>query len=271
MVQTPLIYPGGKTLLLPHLRPLVPPHDLCLDLFGGGGAFILDASHKRGVYNDINSEACNFFRTLRDSENGERLRQLLQNTPYSREEYFDCDSSWSDIADPVERARRWFVVINLGFTHEEDCHSFRVAVGNNPAQAFRRHIDRLPEVISRLRDVVIENLDFRDALKIYGKGPKTLVFADPPYISPKGEEAVGYRRPFTIRDHYDLLARLNQTDSQVIVCGYDSELYHDMLREPRFKLVKKVRVAQVGNSDYSEREVRVEHIWVKKNQMGLFE
>ncbi len=268
-VSTPLIYPGGKTLLLPHIRPLVPPHNRCLDLFGGGGAFILDDTHTEGVYNDLNDEAVNFFRVLRNDETRERLIELLRDTPYSRKEYFDCDSTWRDCTDMVERARCWFVVVNMGFTHQEDCHSFRVGVSNGVARALRNHVDDLPLVVDRLRSITIECLDWRKALEIYGWGADTLVFADPPYLTTK-EGSLQYAHAMSVADHYDLLVALDATDTMVILCGYASEMYNDMLRRPKWELVKKVRIAHVGNSDYKHREMRTEHIWVKKSLGGLW-
>lgn len=267
-MATPLIYPGGKTLLLPHIRPLVPPHDFLLDLFGGGGAFVLDDTHRNAVYNDINGAAVNFFRVMRDPDKWEILYDLLRRTPYSRREYYDCDTTWKDpsISD-IERARRWFVVINMGFTHEEDNHSFLVARSSQVARAVRNHVEDLPQVHEKLRNVVIEELDFRRALDIYGKGEDALIFADPPYLN-ANPEGLTYQNKFTPRDHWELLQRLNATDAQVILCGYDSDLYHSLLRPPIWELVKKVRIAQVGNSDYTERDVRVEHIWVKKSHYG---
>lgn len=249
---------------------MIPPHKLCLDLFGGGGAFILDDTHEIGVYNDINSEAVNFFRVLRDEETKARLIALLRDTPYSREEYFDCDATWRGITEPVERARRWFCIVNMGFTHEEDCHSFRVAFTNNPARALRNHVDVLPAVADKLRNVVIENLDFRHAMTIYGHGKDTLIFADPPYIT-SGKDALTYEATMSIEDHYELLVNLDRTDAMVILCGYDSPLYRHHLQPPVWQLVKKVRLAQVGNSDYKKRDVRVEHIWIKKSLGGLFD
>jgi DNA adenine methylase len=270
LVSTPLIYPGGKTLLLPEIRKVTPAHKFAIDLFAGSGAWILDGTHEEGIYNDINSEAVNFMRVCQDQVLYEVLLRKLESTPYSRSEYFRCDTTWETEVDPVERARRWFVVINLGFTHEEDCHSFRVGTfGNKVAGALRRHVDDLPKVHERLRDIVIEELDWRRCLAIYAKSADTLVFADPPYIT-TSSDPVGYRKPFTIKDHFDLLVALTNTPSQVILCGYESEMYLDMLRPPVWQLVKKVRLAQVGNSDYSSRDVRVEHIWVKKPLGGLW-
>lgn len=269
-LSTPLIYPGGKTLLLPHLRPLVPPHIRCVDLFGGGGAFILWDEHEEGVYNDLNSEAVNFFRTLRDAEKRERLIESLRATPYSREEYFDCDSTWRSIDDPVERARQWFVVINMGFTHEEDCHSFRVAIPDGAPRAFKNHVDRLPIIAEKLRGITIECLDWSDALSIYGWGRDTLVFADPPYLNVK-ENSTGYAHTMSADDHFCLLVALDATDAMVILCGYESRMYTEFLKPPKWQLVKKVRIAKVGNSSYKERETRTEHIWVKKSLGGLWE
>jgi len=265
-----LIYPGGKSLLVPELIKVTPPHEIGLELFAGGGTWTLAVSKaKNGVLNDKNGEVYNFFRVLRDPESASRLREILRCTPYSRDEYFDCDKTWEQTTDSVERARKWFVVINMGFTHQEDSHSFRVGVSNGVARAIKNHVDDLPLVTDRLREVVIENLDFRKAMALYGHGADTCIFADPPYIT-AAEQSLVYREPFTVSDHWDLLVLLDRTDAKVVLCGYESELYSDMLRPPQWQLVRKIRVAQVGNSDYTEREYRIEHIWVKKPLGGLW-
>ena len=98
--------------------------------------------------------------------------------------------------------------------------------------------------------------------------PEQLIFEDTPYLGAKSEM---YRNPMSVERHQRLLELLNNSKSNVILCGYDSDLYHAILRPPKWVLVKKIRIAQIGNSQYSEREMRVEHIWVKKSLGGMWD
>lgn len=262
-------------MLLPHLRKLIPPHQTFLDLFGGGGTLAL-ADGGPGVWNDVNSHAVNFFRVLRDESKGHRLIEGLRHTPYAREEYFDAVGArkmdWAE-ADDVERARLWFILVNVGFTHQIDCDSFRVAISPREPRAVYNHIERLEEVARHIRrNIIIENLDFRRAMELYGHGEELLIYADPPYIS-DNPNTLDYEKPFTLSDHYDLIQLLNRTDAQVLLFGYETELYRDMLPSSRWKLHTIDRKAQVGNGSYDEREIRTEHIWRKVNNshhVGLF-
>lgn len=61
-MRTPITYYGGKTTMLKHILPLIPPHKLYTEAFCGGAAVLFakrpaDAE----VINDINMEITNFY------------------------------------------------------------------------------------------------------------------------------------------------------------------------------------------------------------------
>ncbi|MEM3502174.1 MAG: DNA adenine methylase, partial [Candidatus Bathyarchaeia archaeon] len=108
-------YVGGKTFLLKHLLPLIPPHEIYVEVFGGGAALLLNkAPSKYEVYNDVDGELVNLFLTLRDDS--ERFRSRLEGIPYSREIFqrwsreFKTGNSLPE--DNVERAVRFYYVIS---------------------------------------------------------------------------------------------------------------------------------------------------------------
>ena len=86
MVRAVFRFPGGKFFLVKKLLPLIPPHEVYVEVFGGAANLLFNKPpSKVEVYNDINSELVNFFRVLRDDVKWKILQEKLLLTPYSRE------------------------------------------------------------------------------------------------------------------------------------------------------------------------------------------
>jgi DNA adenine methylase len=67
-MKTPLIYYGGKTLLLQHILPLIPTHITYYEPFVGGGAvFWAKEPSIIEVINDTNGQVVNFYRALKNN------------------------------------------------------------------------------------------------------------------------------------------------------------------------------------------------------------
>jgi DNA adenine methylase len=264
-VKTPIIQAGGKTLLLDHYDKIVPKHDTLLDVFGGGGAILLWDEHPKGAtYNDLNKRAANYWRVVRDRGKFQELLRLLKGTEYGREVFLESipmldDTHYSDI----QRAWAWHVHTTQGFTHQESEVGWRMAKPSSMAATWARGIERMSDVHEAMQQVNIECLDWRDCLARYGNGgQRHLVVCDPPYLAPS-DYTLTYNNPFTIEDHAELLWTVNKLDSMVIVCGYDSVLYQENLRQPKWELKKRIRQMMVKNSDYEDYgETREECMWL---------
>lgn len=113
--RSPFPWFGGKQKLASDLVALFPPHDLYIEVFGGGASVLFSKPPTTlDVYNDLDQGLVTFFRVLRDAP--ERLVPLLELTPYARAEWQHCRESWRDEGlDDVERARRWFVIATQSF------------------------------------------------------------------------------------------------------------------------------------------------------------
>ena len=87
LVKRPILrYHGGKWLLAPWIISHFPKHKIYVEPFGGGGSVLLRKSRVYAeVYNEMDGEMSNPFRVARD--NGQRLKNMLKYTPYSREEF----------------------------------------------------------------------------------------------------------------------------------------------------------------------------------------
>lgn len=110
-LRSPIVWFGGKGNMVAKLLPLIPPHRIYVEPFGGGASLLFAKKPSPvEVYNDLDSGLVNFFRVLRDPKKFERLHKLVSLTPYSREEYDFCRATWETCDDDVERAYRWYVV-----------------------------------------------------------------------------------------------------------------------------------------------------------------
>lgn len=228
-------YHGGKFRLASWIISHFPAHRCYVESFGGAASVLLrKAPGEAEVYNDLDSDVVNLFRILRDPVLSERLSEACALTPYSREE-FRCAYDHSD--DPVERARRLVVRSTMGFGSAGATRGntgFRLDTKRNSATAQRiwaRQPDNLAAVASRFAGVLVENRSAIQCMRDHDT-ESTLHFVDPPYIHGTRIEVAknsAYRFEMTDTEHAGLLDALKSLSGMVIVCGYDSELYNDML------------------------------------------
>lgn len=89
--------------------------------------------------------------------------------------------------------------------------------------------DNLAAVGQRFEGVLVEN---RDAIQcmLDHDAADTLHFVDPPYVhSTRNLTNKYYRYEMDDQAHQLLLEAITQLTGMVIICGYDSEMYNDML------------------------------------------
>lgn len=213
------------------------------------------------VYNDLDDEVVNLFSVMRAPAKAARLIETLWLTPFARVEF---DGALSEPGDDVERARYLVIRSFMGFgsnahssspvaekngfkTHTRpdrpDIGNFRSTgfransnrSGTTPARDWANYPAALPALIARLRGVIIEH---RDAIEVMTQqdGSDTLHYVDPPYLpetrSPANKYDLKhrmYRHEMTPDDHRRLLAFLNGVSGMVVLSGYPSALYEELL------------------------------------------
>ena len=90
--------------------------------------------------------------------------------------------------------------------------------------------DAIAAAGERFMGVLIENRPAIDVLQQHDS-PDTLHMVDPPYVHETRvmKKQSGYRHELTDADHLDLLKHVDKLAGFVVLCGYDSDLYNDML------------------------------------------
>lgn len=235
MTRPLLRYHGGKFQIAPWIISHFPSHKIYTECYGGGGSVLLRKPRVHTeVYNDLDGEIVNVFRQARDA--GTQLEAMLRLTPYSREEY---DLSWEPTGDKLEQARRTIVRSFAGFSSasvtlmgnrgKTGFRCYNMLGGAAPAKDWANYPDAFVGLVSRLRGVAIENRPAIDVIRC-SDGPHTLHYVDPPYLPAVRDKGKDYRFEMSVEDHVELLEFLRGVEGKVVLSGYDSDLYNEVLR-----------------------------------------
>ena len=251
-------YMGGKYSHLKFLLPNFPKEKMFVDVFGGSASVCLNVEgYKHIVYNDVNKEIVNFFQVLR--EEPDALIEKLKLTPYSRDEYL---ATREDIVcDRVERARRFFVKVDMGFSGNGSNHggfstSNNIKAGSK-AITFKNKIEGLYDIAEKLRSIVIENLDWEILLDKCDK-EKAFIYLDPPYTLDTRTKSI-YIKEFSNEDHIKLIERLHSLKGKWALSGYRNDLYDGLLKDYR-RIDDKPK--SVNSSRGKANSIKQECLWV---------
>jgi len=246
--KSPLIWFGGKGRSAKHILERMPEHTCYVEPFGGA-AHVL--SQKKPVYaevlNDIDGDLINFLMVARD--NAQELFNRCSTLPYSRELFLHY-RSLPVPKDSIERAVRFFYLNRSGIA-KGNCGSlfnqrtgWRASKTHNTARTYTFACDTILTFSRRMKNVMIENRDFRDIFRIYDSSD-TFFYVDPPYI---GKEEY-YAGDFSEKDHRDLSFILNNIKGKAIVSYYDEPLLVDLYPNWRRASFHTVRQVVNGNNN----------------------
>jgi DNA adenine methylase len=226
-------YPGGKARLAPWILSHMPPHQVYVEpFFGGGSVFFGKQRVPVEVVNDLDDRVVNLYRVLR--EQPDELIRLVTLTPYALTEY---QESTEITGEPLEDARRFLV--RVWMAHGGKLGSIsgwrRGWNGGNDgrrgssATVWAGLPERLAQVVDRLTGVMI---DCRPAVDVIAGWavPDCVIYADPPYpLDTRNRSNRLYRHEMTDQDHVELIAALEAHPGPVLLSGYRCDLYDELL------------------------------------------
>ena len=213
-------YPGGKIDSLPHILPLLADLDIFVDVFGGSGIVTLNRKpSKLDVFNDRWSGLVAFYRCIRDASKLDELIERIKLTPYSREEFIWCKQTWEDCTEDVERAARWYTLVQCSFGGLARNFGRSLGLGRPVTKKLYENIPDFAGIHERFKNVQIENLDFRECFKDYDSST-TVFYLDPPYY-----ENNIYQVDFRKQDHFEMLDKIFKLKGFVALSGYPNEAY----------------------------------------------
>lgn len=229
-----LKWPGAKWSIAQEIVSLMPNHKIYLEpYFGSGAVFFNKKTCNTEILNDLDNEVYNLFKCIRDFP--EEMAQLVFYTPYSRKEYKE---SYDRFGTDIEKARQFLVRSNMaraGMQYYSS--SWRHAGPSLGGKSYQRVVgdwNKLPESIirasRRLKDAEIESIDALELIKKYNH-KDCLIYADPPYLLSTRKQRYYNVEMTEEKEHMALLEVLKNHNGPVILSGYDSKLYKDMLSD----------------------------------------
>lgn len=265
ILKAPFGYPGSKARSIKHILEHMPWRDRYVEVCGGSGIVLLNAPiHKFEVFNDAYSGVTDFFRCIRDKNLQDRLVELIENCVNSKEDFLYFKETWNEHPDIVERAFRWvFIVTN---SYGTLARNWGTATKDDKFGHTNRLYNRLPKFVeyrSRLRNVVIENCDYRDILNKYDT-KKTLFYIDPPYHN---SDTGIYKNKINI---HSLLDDIFSLDGTVALSGYtdptiENRPWDDKHSWPSYVSIESLSNSESNNKDgiLTKRISNEECLWIK--------
>lgn len=253
-------YYGGKQSRLSFILPLLPPTRTYIEPFFGTGAVFLNKRPRSeiNIINDLDDNMVNLFRQIRD--NGDELRRLIHETPYSRTEFLRCAKM--DAKDPLERARQALVTIIGCFNHTTYVpHGvWRRSGKANIEQYLRATEGRIEKIMDELRRAQIERRPAAGILRDLGDTDDCLFYLDPPYVPESRTPGRAYTHEMSAEEHLELMEAAVSATCKVAISGYRNEIYDAALTG--WHVVERDVSSQVAVKRNSKRAERTEVVWM---------
>lgn len=221
---------GGKKLLRKEIIARFPENGFSryIEVFGGAGWVLFAKEPGKGleVFNDADGNLINLYRCIK-YHRGELQKELKWFTN-SREQFFDSKSQLDmrGLTD-IQRAARFFHIIRISYGSDQRTY------GTNKKN-WINSIGYLEEIQERLKNVVIENKDFENLIKVYDR-PEALFYLDPPYY---GTEKY-YNTAFGQEDHLRLKSVLQGIKGRFVLSYNNDEFIGDLYNGFRMEEISR--------------------------------
>ena len=225
-------YPGAKWSLARWIISFFPVHHSYAEPFLGSGAVLFNKPRSPiETVNDLDGDVTNLFEWIKNDP--EKLAHEIYYTPYARAVYEAACGVAPE--NSLQKAVNFYIRLNMG-------HGFRT---NGEKSGWKNDVQgrekayaaadwcHLPEKImqaaERLRGVQIEN---RPALEIMDRFnfKNVMIYLDPPYMEGTRHGKQYRHEMLSTGSHEELLGKALLHKGPLLISGYDSPLYRDMLR-----------------------------------------
>jgi len=214
MIRPPFNRQGNKFLLLNEILPLIPEHNLYVELFVGSGAVFFNKTETNTILNDIDIEVTNRLELLKIAPTNISLYPNLDTIEKTKKFYMQpCQN----IVDKIIKAK---IKASCGF-NGKPLYNGRIYVNKN-AYCITKHLNYFKE---KLENVKITNMDYFEIM-MRNDDINTFFFIDPPY------ENTFDLMYSNVNFNYDLLAfRLKDIRGKFILTLNDSENIRELFED----------------------------------------
>ena len=275
-LRNPIIYFGGKGNMVTKLLRLIPPHDVYVEVFGGGASLLFAKEpSKIEIYNEIDQNIVSLFKVIKDINLANKFQLLATLTPYSREEFSFCKENLDNCNNLLDKAYTLFIISRQSFSGSMGAWGTSLTTSRrgmaNRISSYLNTLLSIPDLSNRLANVKILEKDFRVIIPQLDS-VNTFFYLDPPYV-PSTRRSGEYKHEMTIEDHKDLLELLLTLKGKVMLSGYSNNLYETYLNNKNgwsridYKTVchavgKTRNSGLQGNGVLLLNQPRIESVWV---------
>lgn len=228
-----LKYPGSKWSIAEWIISFFPEHHSYCEPFFGSGAVLFNKPRSNiETVNDLDDDVINFFEWVKTDP--EQLAHEIYWIPYARQVYEEAYNKQPP-ENSLEKAVWFYIRLNMG----HGCRTTGEKVGwKNDVQGRERAYaaqywctspERIIQAAERLRGVQIEHMPAIELMRRFNY-KNVLFYLDPPYMLGTRHGKQYKHEMYTQDSHEELLAAALQHKGPVLISGYDTPLYNDMLR-----------------------------------------
>jgi DNA adenine methylase len=154
----------------------------------------------------------------------------------------------------------------MSFTGQGKSWGYAVSISRrNMAErnsAWLSNIEELSKIHNRLKNVIIENKDFREVIRDYDS-EETLFYLDPPYILDTRRTGKIYTYEMTDEDYEDLIKILLGVKGNVILSNYKDPRFIELEKNGWQRKDIKKAFSCVNARNTKTKGYRIESIWLK--------
>lgn len=197
-------YFGGKFYLVNRLVALFPKHKTYVEPFCGSAVILLNKKPSfQEVINDKNDDIINLFNVVKNKP--EEFYESFRYTFSARTTFYQLVRQDPSTLTDVQRAFRFFYIQRHAVNGIQGRASFRTSRGSKQTVNYSTLKRLIDTVYERIKDIKIENLDFREVFKSYDH-KRNFFYLDPPYFEEKHSQGkkCEYLHAFTYKDFTDL-------------------------------------------------------------------
>lgn len=225
--------------------------------FVGSGSIVLNKKPSITEFiNDKNEALINIYWCLRHHPT--KFVNQLSTIEYTEQTFKEALSEF-DFEDEIDEAVNEYILYRMsrGGMKKTFAWSNRLRGGiPGDINAWENSISNLLNIANRLKDVNINNLDFKNIISIYDN-ENIFMYLDPPYMSNTRVSKEVYDYEFTTKDHNDLLELILQSKAKILISGYDSFLYNTYLKD--WNKHQKIVISNSGQTKV--KGYKVEILW----------
>ena len=263
-LRPPIKNHGGKFYLASWIIEHFPSNyeelTYCEPFCGGASVFLNKKKSQREIISDLNYGIMCIFRAL--NHDPIKFISKLRTIEYSKDTFIRALEESKEINDYIDKAVNEYILrrMSRGGMKKTFAWSERKRGGNpGDLNAWNTMLEELPLTAERVKSNFIFHADFRGTFKTWDE-EDSLTYLDPPYLSStrsKNSREV-YDREMSEKDHVDMLCMVNNAKGKVIISGYASSMYNELL--DGWKCERK----EIANhsSQAKTKSRRIECLWM---------